>query len=160
MRRAVCCVVTLGCAFSFAMAQPRPVPLDPVHWTAEMPLPSTQHTGSRVAVLLHATIDEGWHLYALPDRHTFPLATEIALVKNASADLLRVDEEKPHHSLDPESRVVTGWFARSTTFTLQLEAPAGTPRDLQVLVRYQACNERMCLPTRQVTIPVQLSGMR
>ena len=128
--------------------------LEPVHWSADVQLPPALHDGSRFIVLLHARIDEGWHLYALQDKDTFPLSTEVALTRNASADLLRVAEEKPHRSIDPESHVVTGWFAQSTTFTLHLAATAGMPRNLQVLVRYQACNERMCLPAKQVSVPV------
>ncbi len=160
MKSQLHCLTALGLAVSASAAQVRPVALEPVHWAAEANVSSTMHAGSRFAVLLHASIDDGWRLYALQDRESFPLATEIALAKNSSVDLLRVDEEKPHHSIDPESHVVTGWFARSTTFTLHLATVAGTLRDLQVLVRYQACNERMCLPAKQVTVPVQLSGGR
>lgn len=135
-----------------------PAALEPVHWLAQAQVPNGVHVGSRFAVLLHAKIDDGWHLYALPDSDSFPLATEIGLAKTPSADLVRVEEAKPHRSVDPESHVVTSWFAQSATFTLRLVATADTPRDLQVLVRYQACNERMCLPARQVMVPAPLSA--
>ncbi len=153
MKHWLCRFAILVVALSIFPARAQPA-LEPVHWSADVQLPPALHAGSRFSVLLHAHIDEGWHLYALPDKDASPLSTEVALAKNASADLLRVEEEKHHRSIDPESHVVTGWFARSTTFTLHLAATAGAPRDLQVLVRYQACNERMCLPAKQVRVPV------
>ena len=159
MKCRILCAAALAVAPCALQAQARSTP-EPVHWTADARLTPGMHAGSRFNVLVHARIDDGWHLYALPDSDTFPLATEIALAKNSSVDLLRVEEENPHRSIDPESHVVTGWFAQSTTFTLHLAVAAGAPRDLQVLVRYQACNDRMCLPAKNVTVPVQLLPTR
>lgn len=151
----------LACAAMSAAAQSKPPALEPVHWSAESALPRSLHASTRFDVLLHATIDTGWHLYALPESDAFPLATEVALARTASVDLLRVDEERPQRHLEGDSRTVTAWFTQSATFTLRLSA-MGTqpPHDLQVLVRYQACNDRMCLPQKEATVPVQLHSAR
>lgn len=151
----------LTCVVIHASGQQSVTVLDPVHWSAESSLPHLVHAGTHFNVLLHAAIDEGWHLYALPEPNAFPLATEVALASTDAADLLRVDEDKPHHSLDPETKVATAWFAQSATFNLRLSATGSQrPAGLQVMVRYQACNDRMCLPQRDTTVPVQLHPAR
>lgn len=124
-------------------------------------MPKVMQAGGRFTVLLQAAIEPGWHLYALPERDAFPLATEIALAKTNEADLLRVSQEKPQHTVDPESHIVTAWFAQAAVFTLRLASTSQhVPRDLQVLVRYQACNDRMCLPVRSEVVPVTLAAAR
>lgn len=135
--------------------------LDPVHWSAEALLPKASPAGSRFTVLLHAAIDTGWHLYALQERDAVPLATEIALASNPTADLLRVAQARPQHRVDPESHLVTAWFTQTALFTLRLASTTQQgPRDLQVLVRYQACNDRMCLPLKNETVPVTIALTR
>lgn len=153
---------TVPLCFPAVLAQqPAVSRLEPVHWSANASLPTIMQPGSRFAATLHASIDPGWHLYALPERDAFPLATEVALAQTSEADLLRVEEEKPRRSMDPDSHVLTAWFAQSATFTLRLAATTQhPPHDLQVLVRYQACNERMCLPPTNQTVTVQLSLTR
>ncbi len=149
-------VLTLAlCAWAVDDAQSQRFTLSPVHWSAESSLPPKLQPGSRFNVLLHAAIDDGWHLYALQEADAFPLATEIALQKGEPAELLRVDQLRPRHVVDPESHVVTNSFTGSTTFTLRLASTTEPPmRGLHVLVQYQACNDRLCLPPRNELVPV------
>lgn len=53
--------------------------------------------------------------------------------------------------------VYTGDFEVSTSFKVPSTAPAG-PVTLTAKLRYQACNDRMCLPpkTVDVTLPVDI----
>ncbi|MGI4758410.1 MAG: protein-disulfide reductase DsbD domain-containing protein [Janthinobacterium lividum] len=133
----------------------------PVRWSAE-PLARPVPVGARFQVVLHAAIDPGWHLYALQQPEGGPMPTEIALQQDAPADLLRVDQEKPRRVADPQFHLLTAYFVQAARFTLRLQAngsvvPGAHP--LHVLVRYQACNDRMCLPPHEdsLTVAVQMT---
>ena len=116
--------------------------------------------GTRFAVPLVGAMDPGWHLYALEEPQGGPIATVIALTEGDAADLLQVQEGHPSIVADPAFGVATGYFAGTATFTLQLrmakDAPAGV-QPLHVLVRYQSCNDTVCLPPRTDTVEVAVT---
>jgi thiol:disulfide interchange protein DsbD len=104
-------------------------------------------------------VDAGWHLYALEEPDGGPIATQVALTEGDPANLLHVDESKPRIVFDPLFQQPTGFFENTADFTLHLQlakdAPAGT-LPLHVLVRYQSCNDKVCLPPHTDTIDVPI----
>ncbi len=136
-----------------AAAQTEPRALNPVHWSIGKATAGHGKPGSRFAVQVYAAIDPGWHLYALAGPDDSPLATEIAVAKNDPVQLLRVDQGRPKRLPGEPSLVFDG----SAGFVLRLQAAPHTAGDaIHVLLRYQACNDRMCLPVRRETLLVPL----
>jgi|SRR6187402_612655 len=114
--------------------------------------------GVRLNMVLTARIDPGWHLYALEEPPGTSSATLIGLVEGDPADLLHVDEGRPITSFDPLSNVPIRWFSGTADFILSLELAKDLrlgPTSLHVMVRYQSCNDRLCLPahTELITVP-------
>ena len=89
-----------------------------------------------------------------------PIATEINLTEGDPADLLRTEPSKPRTVQDPVFGKPVGLYEGSATFTLHLQLirqlPAG-PHPVHILVRYQSCNDHICLPPHTDTIEAALT---
>jgi hypothetical protein len=157
IRLLLAALLPLAGAAAHATARP------PVSWQVKS-LPSKPvKAGVKFNVTITGQLDPGGHLYALEEPQGGPVATEVALADGDPADLLRVEEAKPKVLLDPLFGKPTGFFDGSVDFTLHLQAAknaAAGPRALRILVRYQSCNDRVCLPPHTDTIPVQLTLTR
>ncbi|WP_158942257.1 protein-disulfide reductase DsbD domain-containing protein [Granulicella sp. S190] len=132
----------------------------PVRWQIKNPPAKALKPGAKFNLALNGQIDAGWHLYALEEPTGGPVATVIGLTEGDSADLLRVDEAKPKLLLDPLFNLQTGFFETTADFVLHLQlandAPSGATT-LHVLVRYQSCNDRVCLPPHTDTVELPMT---
>lgn len=134
----------------------------PVQWHLKSAPNKPVKAGAKFNVTITGMPDPGWHLYALEEPQGGPIATEVSLTEGDPADLLRVEESKPKMLPDPVTQKPAGFFDAAADFVLHLTAAkdaaagAGT---LRVMVRYQSCNDRMCLPphTETVQVPVTIA---
>jgi thiol:disulfide interchange protein DsbD len=135
----------------------------PVQWHVKTAPAKPVKAGSKFTVSINGQIDAGWHLYALEEPQDGPIATEIALTDGDPADLIRVEEAKPKVLPDPVFQKPVGFFTGSADFTLHLQLAKDAspgPGTLRVLVRYQSCNDRVCLPPHTDTVTVALMMTR
>jgi thiol:disulfide interchange protein DsbD len=134
-----------------------------VQWQVKAAPAKPVKAGAKFTVSIIGQIDAGWHLYALEEPQDGPVATEIALTDGDPADLIRVEEGKPKVLPDSVFQKPVGFFAGSADFTLHLQLARDArpgPGTLRVLVRYQSCNDRVCLPPHTDTVPVALTMSR
>ena len=154
LRSLICSLAILaGVATGYAKVKP------PVEWRVKSAPSKPLKAGAKFTVTIVGQIDQGWHLYALEEPQGGPVATEIALAEGDPEDLLHVDEGKPKVLPDPLFDKPTGYFENAAEFTLHLEAPRTTlpgGHSLHVLVRYQSCNDKVCLPPHTDTVEVQI----
>jgi DsbC/DsbD-like thiol-disulfide interchange protein len=140
----------------------------PIHWTAA--LPSASHAlqpGQKVTVALTGDIDAGWHVYAFPQPPDSPIiATQVTVPDGQPLSLSgEIQPPKAESLMDPTTGKQTSVYTNSVTIDLPLrvarKAPAGK-QDLEMDVRYQACNSRLCLPPRtdRIALPVEISSHR
>ncbi len=150
---------SLACCLTAALVRPvfsQRVPA-PVRWSAGSTMPVLVHAGTMFTVDIHAAIDPGWHLYALQEPNGGPMPTEIALSKGDRVELLRVGQSHPRDSIDTQFQLRTMYFEQAAKFTLHMRAePVKDTFDttLHALIRYQACNDRQCLPPQEASIIV------
>ncbi len=134
-------------------------PPTPIHFTAAAPTHPIK-PGAKFDLTLHATIDPGWHLYALTEPEDGPIATEINLTEGDPAQFLSATQSKPRTTQDAVFARAVTLFESTATFTLHLQLarnlPAG-PHPLHILVRYQSCNDHVCLPPHTETIEAALT---
>jgi thiol:disulfide interchange protein DsbD len=124
----------------------------PIHWalsaTAESRLPLRK--GSTLVAHLYATIQPGWHLYALDQEPGGPTATRISLTKGRPFTLSGdIDESTPMTAIDPNFNLQTHFFLGEAHFTIPLKVSSAVKNKAPVVavdVLYQTCNDTMCLP--------------
>lgn len=156
-------VFTALAGFTLVQAQESaPVP---IHWSAALPAGTRSlQPGQRVALAFSGEIDSGWHVYAFPQPPDSPvIATEVTVPDGQALALTgEIKPPKPQSQMDPTVGKETTIYENSVTFDLPLRVArkANGKQNLEVDVRYQACNNRMCLPPRtdKVTVPVDISG--
>ena len=137
-------------------------PPQPVQWSVGNVVGSHLSPGAKFTVILAAAIEPGWHLYALEEPEGGPQPTEIALAEGDPVTLLSVDQGKSGFVADPVSRQLTAFFEHRASFTLHLQLPPTMPRPatvLHVTIRYQSCNDKMCLPPRTDRVEVPLARL-
>jgi hypothetical protein len=129
-------------------------PTDVVKWTAEI-------TGTKSDVQsakLSATILDGWHVYALSQPAGGPTALRISIPSSRSFTLAGpVPESRVVRHFDPNFNMETIYYIKIATFNLSLKrgeaAPSETPL---IVVRFQACNDRLCLPPYTTRVSAML----
>ncbi len=128
---------------------------NPVAWVVKTAPHGNVKPGSKFAVSVVGTVQTGWHLYAMEEPDGGPIATQVGLAEGDPASVLRVSASKPQTIHDDALQLDTGVYLTTAEFTLSLKAATAPSHDpLHVLVRYQTCNNKVCLPPRTQTIEV------
>ena len=132
---------------------------NPIAWSLAAPRDLKVKPGAQFEISLTATIDEGWHLYAIsqgppviPTRITLPAGQRFTL---AAAPV----GPEPKREHDPNFGMETEFYDSSATFTLPIQAAADAPggrQRVEVHVRFQTCNDRLCLPPRTDKLAVEV----
>jgi thiol:disulfide interchange protein len=124
---------------------------DPVQWTLTLDSKSAP-PGSHVLARLTAKIEPGWHLYSITTPKGGPIPTSVGLAESPVVNGSRTFQPKPERKLDPSFGIDTETFGGEVVFLFDIElkkdAPAG-PAELLGQVRYQCCNDKLCLPPKR-----------
>jgi len=159
MRRGQICTLTVAIALLVPTASIAAAKA-PVVWNVKQSPAKAVKRGAKFSVTVAGQIDPGWHLYAMEEPQGGPVATVVALAEGDPADLTRVEESKPKKLPDPVFQQPTGFFEGSAAFTLHLtldKSASPGAQTLHVLIRYQSCNDRLCLPPRTDTVNVPVT---
>ncbi|CAN5207124.1 cytochrome c biogenesis protein CcdA [soil metagenome] len=115
--------------------------------------------GDTFKAKLTASIDAGWHLYALEQPEGGPIPTSIKVTEGKPFALVGgIISAKPIIEPDPNFMVAgkpleTRYFIDNAVFEIPIRAERGTSAtELSVDVRYQLCNETFCLPPRTTRV--------
>ena len=80
------------------------------------------------------------------------IPTTIKLAPNPAVDKFRVFEAPPKKAYDPNFQLDTETYEGSAVFLIELQlkpdAAAGAS-EISAEVRYQTCNDKVCIPPRQ-----------
>jgi hypothetical protein len=120
--------------------------MDPIQWSASAAAPAAD---GKFVVTLKATSEAGWHLYSMTTPRP-PIATS---AKVEGVEGVEVFQPAPIRKLDKNFEAETETFEGETVFYVQGQLPAGT-KLTTVNVRYQACDDRQCLPPRKKAIEI------
>jgi DsbC/DsbD-like thiol-disulfide interchange protein len=127
---------------------------NPVAWVVRAPAKAT--AGQSIAVQIDASIQTGWHLYSLDLPAGGPIATEISLAGGQPFALeSSVAGPKPHMTFDRNFDMQVAFYTGKVTFKAPVKVAPDAPEGNQPLVfetRYQACDDRLCLPPKTVKV--------
>jgi thiol:disulfide interchange protein len=121
---------------------------NPVTWSLRLDPPAAR-PGSKILARLDAKLEAGWHLYSLTTPPGGPNPTTIRLADNPAVERFRVLQPPPKRAFDTNFNLDTETYEGEAAFLIEVElkkdATAG-PAELTAEVRYQSCNDRLCLP--------------
>ena len=150
MLRAAACVLVCAAAHRVA-AQ------NPVRWTLEVSAERPVLAGRAFDATLRATIEKGWHLYAMVQPDSGPAPTVIAVAGGPFEQAGDVMAPPGISEFDPNFNLTTEFFKSQTAFLIPLRAPM-TVRNgrhtLEVSASWVTCNDRLCLPPTEALISV------
>ncbi len=125
--------------------------LDPIQWSLTSDA-TRAAPGSPATLHLKATFQEGWHLYSLTTPKGGPIPTTAELAEDAAIASAKLFQPPPVRKLDPNFNLDTETFEKEVDFPVAVVLSKGAKTgavDLTANVRYQACNDRQCLPPRK-----------
>ena len=154
-------LLTAVVALVFVSAGAAQSPEDPIQWTLALnPPTATTVRGGTITLALTATIDEGWHLYALTLPAGGPIATRITVPDGQEfSPAGDIAEPAPKSAFDPNFNMTLDYHEEKATFGVPLKASASAGYGAvtaRVAVSYQTCNDKYCLPPKQVVSTVQV----
>ena len=136
----------------------------PVSWSLESAAKGKiVKEGESFKADLKAQIEGNWHLYAVEQPEGGPFPTKIILPEESLFKIEgKINSSKPITKPDAnflvdEKPLETKFFEKEAAFNLPLTATGETNvSDLTVNVRFQVCDDRLCLPPK--TVKVSFSG--
>lgn len=140
---------------------------NPSSWSLSSDKPNTEvRTGETLTASLKAEIEPGWKLYALDQPSGGPIATTIKISAGSPFEIAGqiASSPKPKQAVDnlfvgeDGKPLVTKYFQDSVNFGVPLNAMAdGAANTLALDVRFQLCNDTVCLPPK--TVKVTFAGV-
>ena len=115
--------------------------------------------GAAFQVVVTAAIKPGWHLYAMDEPESGPQPLEFKTAAESAAVLLSVGADRPLGS-PGTGAARESFYVGKANFTLRLRVrPLAALGDDSVALtaRFQACNDRMCLPPQTSTMELALT---
>lgn len=129
-------------------------PSEIVKWSAN----ATKSTENSAVVVLSASVQDGWHVYALSQPPGGPTPLKISVPSGAPFEIEKpVQETKVTRHDDPNFKMETLYYLNAINFHVAVKkVGAGSPETVPIDVRFQACNDRLCLPpyTAHLTAPL------
>ena len=144
-------VIALVAAFVLSLkATPQASP-DPVQWSFSAKQLAVK-PGGKVLATLTASIQPGWHMYSLTTPKGGPIQTTVIIADNPAVASAQVFEPTPQRQMDTAFKLETETFEKQVPLVVEIttkpNATAGLV-NLEAQVRYQACQNTLCLPPKK-----------
>jgi thiol:disulfide interchange protein len=124
---------------------------DPVQWTLTFDAKAAA-PGSHVLAKFTGTIQPHWHVYSMTTPPGGPNPTTAGIADNPAVAGFKIYQPKPERKLDPSFGIDTETFSGQfeLLFDIELKPDAAPgPADITANVRYQSCNDTICLPPKR-----------
>lgn len=134
---------------------------DPTRWSlASDAAGKALKAGDAARAEVNVELDTGWKLYATDQPPGGPYATKISVAEGKPFEMAgKIESSKATVKPDPlfsdfdGKPLITKFFTETATFTIPVKATADTTSDdLAIDVRFQVCNDTVCLPARTVRL--------
>ncbi|MDP6991520.1 MAG: cytochrome c biogenesis protein CcdA [Candidatus Marinimicrobia bacterium] len=120
---------------------------------------SSARAGEVVNILVTASMDAEWKVYALRDQGEGPIATRVVVTGDAieSAGMVLEPETEPKYDdgFLTNTRTHQGGVTFTAPIRIKDELSPGT-YDLKVGVLYQVCNESLCYPPKEEFLDISI----
>ena len=120
--------------------------------------------GEVAEIVVSASMDEEWWIYALRDQGKGPVASNVIVVSDIVEESGMVLEDEPEEKYDEGFLTNTRFHKGGATFTapvlLNSSISPGT-YDLEVSVLFQVCNTSLCYPPKveKLIVPIEVDAV-
>ncbi len=132
---------------------------DPVQWALTSDVKAAA-PGSHILAKFVGTIQEHWHVYSMTTPRGGPNPTTASIAENPAVAGFKIYQAKPVRKLDPSFGIDTETFSDQYVLLFDIElkkdAAAG-PANITANVRYQSCNDTICLPPKKKTATASIT---
>ncbi len=129
----------------------------PVSWKLDV-TQTKLRSNQKIEVNLSAQMEKGWYVYApeQPENHG-PVPMRISVPENSDFQIDgKIISPKPLSKFDQNFGIESRFFVDKAIFTVPLKALREADADSIILeVRYQACNDTVCLPPKTIAVSVR-----
>jgi len=139
-------------------------PVQAVQWSASTDGRNPVKKGSNLTIDLAGKALDGWHVYGLAQEPNGPTPLRITLDENTTAEVrgaLSGTEpiKRQDSSFNLETQIYEKDFSLHLPARIKQSADAGK-QSISVSVRFQACNDHICLPPRTVhlSVPIEIDS--
>jgi len=101
----------------------------------------------------------GWHVYSVSQKPGGPKPLSFELADDTGFSLGPAKGPKPQSGYDAEFRMATETYSGAPAFTIPVRwtRPLNSrSTQLKLVVRYQACSDKLCLPPKKEVLAVEL----
>jgi len=160
MRQSALSLGALAALLAVGCGRDKPaVAENPVKWTVS---DSTTELNTRAPtnVRVAAAIDSGWYIYSITQKAggPTPMTISVAPTPPFSVEGTAIGP-KPVVIFDKEFGIETERYEGNPAFAVPVRVTAtsgGEPKNLDIKVRYQACNASFCLPARTTVLTTRV----
>lgn len=126
----------------------------PVSWSFS----SESLADGTVQVVLTATMEEGWHIYAtVLENELGPLPTAVRFNPSETYEMQGgLLEPTPIQVFDPNFEMQVQYHSGTVRFVQQMKPKFDGQVEVSGEVEYMVCNDRTCLPPKLVTFSLDL----
>jgi thiol:disulfide interchange protein DsbD len=137
-------------------------PPQPVTWSLALePASGRVPAGGTLTAVVTVKIDEGWHVYAPDDANNGPRPLQITILKNpVFAASGKMDAPEPEREMDQAFGQITSSYTDRAVFRLPVAAAKGARAGAHLLeldIAFQACDGRICLPSRTTRLKASVT---
>jgi len=141
----------------------RPVALPSVKWTAMAPSAGAA-IGGVVMVQLRGVISPGGWIYSSNQKPGGPFATQVIVASGQPFRLAgRIASSAPKAKFDSTLKLPVETLEQEAVFLVPVKIDAGAGvgrRTVRIEVRYEVCDERVCLPAHAETVTATVVVIR
>ena len=120
---------------------------------------NSSRPGEVAHVLIKASMDDEWHIYALENAGEGPVASRIKISGDILDEQGLIEHREPTEKFDEGFGVKTRFFKGTTDFRVPIRIKEDSPigeTTLSVYMLYQVCNESLCYPPAEVNIDASI----
>lgn len=118
------------------------------------------HPGETFKVAVELKINGGWHINANPVNDEFLLPTTLTMEENSGLKILQTSYPKPKTGKFEYSEAELQIYSTEALLGLLVKAEedlAPGALKLRLKINYQACNDRFCLPPKEISLEIPVA---
>ena len=127
---------------------------DPVKWLTSV----EKISASEYDLVIHATVEEGWHLYSQNVPEDGPTPTSFSFEESDNYELVgSPSEEEGHTVFDAVFEMKIKYFENNATFKQRIKTTSENTLKIVGEVEFMVCDDTSCLPPTFIDLNFQIS---